>query len=196
MNCEEALLRLRAGNERFVLGQPIHPHEGQGWRRHLLHGCSPIATVLGCSHPSVAPELVFDQGLGDLIVVRIAGNVVTPEVMDSMQFAGTHMGTRLHVVLGHADCPTVAAALEEQAGRARQPSRIEAVLRHILPGLKAVQRANTHTAQLAAAVEANVRWSVQQLSAVPDARKLLEQRELKVVGAIYEPNTGAVRFLD
>ena len=196
MNCEEALLRLRAGNERFVLGQPIHPHEGQGWRRHLLHGCTPIATVLGCSHPSVSPELLFDQGLGDLFVVRIAANVVTPEVLGSMQFADAHLGTRLHVVLGHADCPTVAAALEERAGGARPPGRIEAVLRLVQPALQEVDPAGNPTAQLAEAVEANVRWSVQQLSAVPEARKLLERHELKVIGAIYEPQTGSVRFLD
>jgi carbonic anhydrase len=196
MNCEEALLRLHAGNERFVLGQPIHPHEGQAWRRHLLHGCNPIATILGCSDPAVSPELVFDQGLGDLCVIRVAGNIVAPEGLGSMQFATAHLGTRLHVVLGHADCPTVAAALEERAGQARQPGRIEVVVRLILPGLKNISLAGDHTQQLAAAVEANVRWSVQQLTAVPEARKLLERRELKVVGAIYDPKTGKVRFLD
>jgi carbonic anhydrase len=196
MDCEEALLRLKAGNERFVLGQPIHPHEAPAWRRQLLHGCRPLATILGCSDPTAPPELVFDQGLGDLFVIRVAGNLVAPDVLGSLEFAAVHLDSRLFVVLGHECCATVRAALAERAGLSCQPGRIESVMRLILPALKDIKLTGSIENHLAAAVEANVRWSVQQLSELPEAKKSLLHGRVKIVGAIYKGEKGQVRFLE
>lgn len=195
METEEAWLRLKAGNERFVQGQPIHPHETQEWRRHLVHGGRPFATVLGCSDPAAPPELLFDQGLGDLFVIRVAGNVIAPDVLGSVQFAGAHLGTRLFVVLGHERCRVVQAALDEHTGRSRQAGRIESVMQLILPALASLGPGSPET-QLAAAVEANVRYAVRQLAEMPEAHKAVEARRVKIVGAIAETSTGQVRFLE
>ena len=113
MDCDEALFRLKAGNRRFVRGESLHPHEGREWRRHLGAEQHPFATILGCSGSQAPPELVFDQGLGDLFVIRVAGNVISPDVLGSIQYAGAHVGTRLFVVLGHSGCGVVRTALEE-----------------------------------------------------------------------------------
>ena len=196
MDSEEAWLRLKSGNERFVLGQPIHPHEAQEWRRQLVHGARPFATVLGCSDPSAPPELLFDQGLGDLFVIRVAGNVIAPDVLGSVQFAGAHLGTRLFVVLGHDGCRVVRAALEERAGHARQPGRIESVMHLLLPGLAGLAVEGATEQLLAAAVEANVRYAVRQLVEMPEARKAVQERRVKVIGAVAEARTGRVRFLE
>jgi carbonic anhydrase len=194
MDSEEAWLRLKSGNERFVLGQPIHPHESQAWRRQTMHGTRPFATVLGCSDPQAPPELLFDQGIGDLVVIRVAGNVTAPDVLGSVQFAGAYLGTRLFVVLGHENCRVVRAALEEDAGHARQAGRIGSVMHLILPALAGLGVAGERS--LAAAVEANVRYAVRQLVEMPEARKAVQDRRVKILGAVAEAATGLVRFLE
>jgi carbonic anhydrase len=196
MDPEEAWLRLKSGNERFVLGQPIHPHETQEWRRQMAHHAHPFATVLGCIDSSAPPELLFDQGLGDLVVIQIAGNVIAPDVLGSVQFAGLHLGTRLFVVLGHEGCRVVRAALEERTGHARQAGRIESVMRLLLPALAGLPPGGDAQQQLAAAVEANVRYAVRQLAEMPEARKAVQEHRVKVIGAVAEVRTGQVRFLE
>jgi len=196
MDSEEAWLRLKSGNERFVMGQPVHPHETHEWRRQLVHGGRPFATVLGCSDPSAPPELLFDQGLGDLFVIRVAGNVIAPDVLGSVQFAGAHLGTRLFVVLGHEGCHTVRAALDHQVGKSRQAGRIESVVRLILPALTGLATEGEAEQQLAAAVEANVRYAVRQIAEMPEARKAVREQRVKVVGAVAETRTGRVRWLE
>ena len=98
MDCAEAWIRLKAGNDRFVHGESIHPHEEKDWRRRLRLAQRPIATVLGCSESQAPPEIIFDQGLGDLFVIRVAGNVISSDTLGSIQYAGTYLGTRLFVV--------------------------------------------------------------------------------------------------
>jgi len=196
MDCEEALLRLVAGNERFVRGELIHPHEGEEWRRHLAREQHPFATILGCSDSLVPPELVFDQGLGDLFVVRVAGNVIATDILGSIQYAGTHLGTRLFVVLGHEGCGVVRAALEGKKGPCRQLRWTEGLMRLMLAGLAKIDSQLEFQQQLNAAVEANVRWSLKQLTSMPDAKKALREGRVKIVGAVYELATGRVRFLD
>lgn len=196
MDCDEALLRLKTGNQRFVRGDSVHPHEGQEWRRHLAAEQHPFAAILGCSDSQAPPELVFDQGLGDLFVIRVAGNVIAPDVLGSVQYAGAYLGIRLFMVLGHEGCGAVRAALQEKINQARQPGEIEAVVQLILPALHALRSGDDSLQQLHASVEANVRWSVRQLLEMPEARKPVQKQRVKIVGAVCQPQTGEVRFLD
>jgi carbonic anhydrase len=196
MDCNEALQRLKAGNQRFVDGKSIHPHRTPLWDPWTPEGPRPMAAILGCSDALVPPELVFDQGAGDLFVICVAGNVVAPAVLGSMQYATAYLGTRLFIVLGHESCGTVRAALLEKFGQARQPGQIETLMQLILPALKSFECTNESPDVLKAAVEANVRWSCQQLLAVPGARQASEAGRIKILGAICESDTGLVQFLE
>src|SRR4051812_12393673 len=124
-SADEALARLRAGNERFLRGEarsagPVHETLAD-----LARGQRPFATILGCSDSRVPPEWVFDAGLGELFVIRVAGNVLSPEVAGSLQYAGAHLGTPLFVVLGHEGCGAVAAALATKHDGEKFRSRIQ-----------------------------------------------------------------------
>jgi carbonic anhydrase len=156
----------------------------------------PYATILGCSDSRVPPELVFDAGLGELFVVRVAGNVFSPEIAGSLQYAGTHLETPLFVVLGHDGCGAVTAALQTRDQQATHRSRIQTLVDNILPGLPASDPALSFQQQLSRAVEGNVRWTVKQILETPEGRTRLAEGKLKLVGAIYEIATGRVRFLD
>jgi len=196
MDSEEALLRLVAGNQRFVRGESIHPHESADWRRHVAGDQSPLATILGCSDPHAPPEIIFDQGLGDLFVIRVAGNLISADTLGSVLYAGAYWATRLFVVLGHNGCGVVKAALEERARHARQPGQIETLVQLILPAIQAIDPGAAPGLQLATAVEANVRWSVAQITQMKAAQKAVQQKRVRILGAVYEPQTGRVRFLD
>jgi len=131
----EALQRLKDGNARFAAGKTRHAHESADWRKHLVAGQQPLATVLGCSDSRVPPELVFDQGFGDLFVIRVAGNVVAADVVGSLAYAALHLGTPLIVVMGHAGCGAVTAAVDGMLKQVKEPERIETLLKLIEPGL-------------------------------------------------------------
>jgi carbonic anhydrase len=191
----EALQRLVAGNKRFVAGESAHGHASKEWRKELVGGQHPFAAVLGCSDSRVIPELVFDQGLGDLFVIRIAGNVIATDVLGSLQYAGVHLKIPLLVVLGHEGCEAVSAALDAKLKRAKEPEDIEALVRMIEPGLKDLDLKLTGEALLSAAVEANVRWSMAQIADIPEAKKKLEEKRFEMAGTVYQLGTGAVRFL-
>jgi carbonic anhydrase len=186
---------LKAGNLRFAEGKTRHAHEGTDWRKHLVGGQKPIATILGCSDSRVPVELVFDQGFGDLFVVRVAGNVIADDVVGSIAYAALHLRTPLFVVLGHAGCGAVTAALDAKLKKAKETERIEALLKLIEPGLKDLDATLAYPALLDAAVEANVRWSLRQLTAIPSARLAIERHKCVFIGAVYELTTGKVRFL-
>ena len=187
---EEALAKLVAGNQRFVSGKSRFPAIRKEVLKHLAKGQRPYATILGCSDSRVPVELLFDAGFGELFVVRVAGNVISPEVMGSLQYAGVVLRTPLFVVLGHEGCGAVQAALAAKREGTRQGRHIEALLANILPGLHGMD-----SPTLAAAVEANVRWSMHQVLEAPEG-KAGAARGVKLVGAIYELETGRVRFLD
>jgi carbonic anhydrase len=192
----EALARLKNGNARFVRGEARFPTIQKEVLSSLVKGQRPYATLLGCSDSRVPPELVFDAGFGDLFIVRLAGNVLSPEVAGSMQYAGTHLRTPLFVVLGHEGCGAVQAALQAKRNGTRDRSRIEALLASILPALEAVDPGLPPEDQMRAAVEANVRWTMRQIMETPEARARQAEGVMKLVGAVYELATGAVRFLD
>jgi carbonic anhydrase len=192
---EEALARLVAGNARFVAGKARFPTVQKEVLAGLAKGQRPFATILGCSDSRVPPELVFDAGFGDLFIVRLAGNVLSPEVAGTLQYAATHLKTPLFVILGHEGCGAVQAALEARDRGVRQPSRIEALLEGILPGLEGLDTALPPEALLDAAVEANVRWTLRQIGDTPEARSREAEGVMKLVGAVYRLSTGSVRFL-
>jgi carbonic anhydrase len=139
----------------------------------------------------VPPELVFDAHFGELFIIRVAGNVISPEVMGTLQYAVVHLHTPLFVVLGHEGCGAIKAALAKKFEGARERSRLELLLDRILPGLSEIQDGKDVTA----AVEANVHWSMRQLRETPEGRARMSEGVLKLVGAVYELETGRVRFL-
>jgi carbonic anhydrase len=189
---KEALARLVAGNQRFVSGKARFPAIRKDILKKLAKGQQPYATILGCSDSRVPVELLFDAGFGEIFVIRVAGNVISPEVMGSMQYAGTILRTPLFVVLGHEGCGAVQAALAAKLKGTRQGRHIEALLANILPGIRDIGASSP--SHVAAAVEANVRWSMHQVLETPEG-KAGAARGVKLVGAIYELETGRVRFL-
>ena len=195
LSADEALLRLKAGNQRFVAGTARFPTMQKEILADLVKGQHPYATILSCSDSRVPPELIFDAGFGELFIARVAGNVVSPEVAGSLQYAGRHLKTPLFVVLGHTNCGAVAAAVEARLQGARQPSRIQLLVDCILPGLIDLDLQLTPEAMLARAVEANVSWSMRQILETPEGRQRQAEGLLKLVGAVYEIETGRVRFL-
>jgi len=191
----EALQRLNEGNARFAAGKTRHSHESANWRKQLVGGQKPFATILGCSDSRVPIELVFDQGFGDLFVVRVAGNVIAPDVVGTLAYAVEHLRTPLFVVLGHEGCGAVTAAVTELQRPTEKAPGLQKLLKMIEPGLPKTYPPGTHDEQIHVAVEANVRWSLKQLAALPAAQKLLATKEVTLAGAVYDLNTGLVRFL-
>jgi carbonic anhydrase len=190
----QALARLREGNRRFVesrQGPPPRPGTSQ----------QPFAIVLGCSDARVPAELVFGQGFGDLFVIRVAGNIVAPSQIGSVEFAAERFGTRLAVVLGHTQCGAVAATLEElRQPQANQSPNLRAIVERIRPSVEPLLRlpiGNDPEALAERAVRANVEASVRQLgrgSAILE--RLIERDGLLIVGAEYHVEEGTVEFWD
>jgi carbonic anhydrase len=189
------LERLVAGNARFVRGEARFPTVQKDVLAELAKGQRPGATIIGCSDSRVPPELVFDAGFGELFIVRIAGNVISPEVMGTLQYAAVHLHTPLFVVLGHEGCGAVEAAVAMQAQGARERAYITLLLQGILPGLPNLDATLTKEEQIAIAVEANVRWSMHQLLDTPEGQARMAEGIVKLVGAVYDLKTGCVRFL-
>jgi len=192
----EALRRLIDGNARFVAGASVQRLPSHARLAQLVESQHPFATVLGCSDSRVPPELVFDQGPGDLFVVRVAGNVVGSEILGSLAYALGHLETPLFVVLGHEGCGAVRAALEARRGGATESGPLGALVGAILPALDGLDPSLSPADELDHAVEANVRSTVRRLAATPACRAALERGAIDLVGAVYELTTGRVRFLD
>jgi carbonic anhydrase len=192
---DEGLARLIEGNERFLRGEARFPTVQKEILADLAMGQRPYATIIGCSDSRVPPELVFDAGFGELFIVRIAGNIISPEIMGTLQYAAVHLQPPLFVVLGHEGCGAVQAAVETKWHGARERDRIAGLLDKILPGLPAPDPARSRTEEIDVAVEANVRWSMRQLLETPEGQARMAEGKLKLAGAIYELTTGRVRFL-
>lgn len=197
----EALSRLQQGNRRFVANQTNPDSVDHARRAALAAGQEPFAIILGCSDSRVPAELVFDQGFGDLFVIRVAGNIVAPSQVGSVEFAASRFGTRLVVVLGHSGCGAITATLEEITGRATSQSRnLRSIVNRVRPSVETLLTSRHHEDQDALirdAVRANVRASVNHLR---HGSELLERLSLDdgllVVGAEYSLETGVVTFLD
>ncbi len=195
-SCMEALNRLIAGNERFVAGELRHPHLGNDWRKRLTGGQQPFATILGCSDSRVPPELLFDQGFGDLFVIRVAGNVIDTDVTGSVEYGVDHLSTQVVIVMGHDGCGAVTAALHSEEHLAKEPNEIRSLVGKIKPAIVSVRRDQAFSIQLRQSVEANVRASVRLLLNVPDLARSVKDDKTKIIGCVYDIDTGRVRTLD
>lgn len=197
----DALHRLKEGNRRFVNDiQSKHYRANRIRREALVHEQKPYAAILGCSDSRVPPEIIFDQGLGDLFVIRVAGNIATPATIGSIEFSVEQLGTRLVVVLGHTDCGAVQAAISNLTRPAENQSpNLVGIIDRIRPVVAELVHSKDHHAQdaiLPRAVRANIRASVNQLqqrSAI--LKQMISGRGLMVVGAEYSLQTGKVEFL-
>lgn len=161
----------------------------------LARAQRPYATILGCSDSRVPPELLFDASFGELFVIRVAGNTLSPEVAGSMQYAGVHLQTPLFVVLGHEACGAVSAALATRFEGAKHKSRIAKLVKNIMPALDGLNPTPSPAKLLAGAVEANVRYTMKRIFDSPEGKERLSEGRIKLVGAIYALKTGRVRFL-
>jgi carbonic anhydrase len=189
---DEALRLLLAGNARFAEDRPRHPHEGLRRRAGVAEGQHPAAVVLGCADSRVPPELIFDAGLGDLFVVRVAGNVVEGDEAGSIAYAVDHLGVRLVLVLGHEKCGAVTAALGAAEGETPELLRL---LDRLRPALEDVDPTLSEEERIRLGVEANVRYAVEQLRDIA-ARYPDDPAGVRIVGGVYELESGRVRLLD
>src|SRR5207248_2205063 len=215
----EAIPRLKEGNGRYTGGNQQHPHESiedrryiatnsyenagmtflgmtaaqaAGRRAELTKSQHPFAIIVSCSDSRVPPELVFDQGLGDLFVLRVAGNVIDDHSLGSIEYAVNHLAIRLIVVLGHQRCGAVKAAKETIAAKGNAAAHIQSLVEAIRPAVEA-----TINGDLEATVEANVKDVVKALSSsMPVLKPKVDSGELQVIGGDYSLDTGAVAFLD
>src|SRR5262245_20176090 len=178
----QALRRLVEGNRRFLRGEARFPSVRKEILAELAREQRPYATILGCSDSRVPPELLFDASFGELFVIRVAGNIVSPEVAGSLQYAGVHLKTPLFVILGHEGCGAVHAALETSFHGVRHRSRIAKLVKNILPGLKDVNPRLRPDRLLSAAVEANVRWTMRRIVTSPEGKARIAEGAMKLVG--------------
>ncbi|WP_050028629.1 carbonic anhydrase [Verrucomicrobium sp. BvORR034] len=187
----QALQRLKDGNNHFVANKPEHPHLTPKWRTQLATGQHPFAIVLGCADSRTAPEVVFDQGLGDLFVIRVAGNVLSDEILGSIEYAVEHLGSPLIVVLGHERCGAVKAARETIAAKSEAPGHVQSLVKAIEPAVVATANADAETT-----AKANVMNVVKALEkSGPFLSDKVAAGKVTVVGAHYDLDTGAVEFL-
>jgi carbonic anhydrase len=201
ISAQAALAELRAGNGRFVSELNAAAEEPRRVRRVLPADQEPFAIVLGCSDARVPAEIVFDQGLGDLFVIRVAGNIVAPSQVGSVEFAAEAFGTRLVVVLGHSNCGAVHATVQQLRRPSREQSRsLSSIVNRIRPAVEGLlERTPTvDPASLEArAVRANIRMSANHLRHGSELlEQLIESKGLRVVGAEYSLATGVVDFFD
>jgi carbonic anhydrase len=198
----EALQRLREGNRRFAAGEAVAPEAFGVERRHeVLANPQPIAIVLGCLDARVTPEIVLGQRLGDLLVLRVAGNIASPQVVGSIEMAAEMFGTRLVVVLGHSRCGAVQLTAQELHDPQWELSpELQAIMDHITPSVEAAASAEERVESdhwMQDAVRANVMTAVTRLRDDSEAlQRLARSNGLRVIGAEYDVETGEVDFFD
>ncbi len=186
---DQALQLLLDGNQRFVSSKRQHPHRTMFRLREVAKGQYPFASVLGCADSRVPVEIVFDQGLGDLFVCRVAGNLATPEDTGSLEFGSAVLGTKVILVLGHERCGAVSATIKG----AQVPGQIGTLLDAIRP---AISQAGTQAGDPVENVcKANIRLQVERLKASPVLAQLIQEDKLKIVGGYYDLDTGAVTLV-
>jgi carbonic anhydrase len=215
----EAISKLKEGNSRFTAGNMQHPRESNDERTYmaknsyenagmtflgmtadeaakrraeLIKSQHPIAAIVSCSDSRVPPEIVFDQGLGDLFIVRVAGNVINDEGLGSIEYSVDHLGARLILVLGHQSCGAVKAARDTIAAKGKAPGHIQSLVTAIKPAVEATAKDDLDTT-----IKANVKNVVQALrSSTPILKAEVDSGQIQVVGGYYSLDTGAVTFLD
>jgi carbonic anhydrase len=190
VTADSALAELRAGNEHHVAHKYQHPHEAAERQRQLVSGQNPHAEILSCSDSRVPPEIIFDQGLGDLFVVRVAGNVASDTELASLEYGAEHLHVPLIVVLGHQHCGAVTAAV--QGGEAK--GHLGTLVSLLRPAVEKTRGLPGDAVENA--VKANVEMVVKQLrTSTPVLAEFVSQGKLKVVGGVYSLETGKVTWL-
>lgn len=192
---QDELAIIREGNERFMSNHPLHPDQTLDRLRSLEKGQKPFAVVISCSDSRVPPELIFDQGLGDLFIIRNAGNIIGDYELGSIEYAVEHLHTPLVIVMGHSNCGAIGAYLEHQHDSI--PNHIQKIVNYIKaePEEKQVNKSSKDFYE--ASIKANVLHGVHVLqNSDPVIKALLKKKEVKIIGAIYDMHTGKVNFLD
>jgi carbonic anhydrase len=184
-----ALKQLMAGNQRFVQHQPQHPHQSAARLQEVASAQSPFATVLSCADSRVPAEILFDQGIGDIFDIRIAGNIATPEAIGSIEYAVELLGTPILMVLGHERCGAVTAAVQNDP----LPGDISTFVDAILPAVQRVK--NQPGDAVDNAVAANVTYQIEQLQRSALIRERVRSGKLKVIGGRYDLDTGTVTMI-
>lgn len=192
---EAAIQALMDGNARFFGGQARRPDTGANERRAQIIGQTPFAAVLACSDSRVPVELVFDQGLGQLFVVRVAGNVVGEAGLGTLEYAIKHLDVHLIVVLGHEGCGAVAAALMSDEQVAQEPPHLQKLIARITPSVQNLPPIRDKKARMREAVLNNVRHQVALLRSQPLIQEAEARGDLQIIGGFYEIGSGAVDFL-
>jgi carbonic anhydrase len=191
---EDSLSKLLDGNKRFVAGELAKKDLGEARRQELTKGQHPFATVLACSDSRVAPELIFDQGLGDIFIIRDAGNVVEPVTLGSIEYGVEHLHTPLLVILGHERCGAVTAALDE---RGEPGGNIGAILKKIMPAVETARKAGKERGEtLDLAIQENVRNTYKNVMQSRVVSELVHEGKLRIIGAEYYLGTGKVEMVD
>jgi carbonic anhydrase len=198
---DDALQRLKDGNRRFVSETRSGHAAAESRRREVAASQNPFAIILGCSDSRVPAEIVFDQGLGDLFVIRVAGNIVAPSQIGSVEFGVARFDVKLVVVLGHSSCGAITATIEELGRKSDEQSRnLRSIVNRVRPSvepLMATELRHDHDALVEAAVRANILASSNQLRHGSEMIEQMIQNEgLRVVGAEYSLESGIVEFFD
>lgn len=190
LNVKQSLKKLVDGNKRCITCRQQNPRQDARRRKEVSKGQKPFAVIVGCSDSRIPPELIFDQGLGDLFVVRLAGNIVDALALGSIEYAVEHLGTKLVVVLGHGKCGAVTAATQSPDA----PGHVDAIVRAIQPAVKKARKLKGDLVDNA--IRANVALVTSKIkSSKPILAEMAEKGEIEVVGAYYNIETGAVELL-
>ena len=194
MSGDESLLKLLEGNKRFISGQLTTKDCSTEKRQELTNGQHPFATVLSCSDSRVAPEVIFDEGLGDVFIVRVAGNVVEPTTLGSIEYGAEHLHTPLLVILGHESCGAVKATLE---AKGKPEGNIGAIIKKIMPAVNTAKKAKKGPDEtLNLAVQENIKNTYKDIMKSKVVKELVHEGKLKVVAAEYYLGTGKVELID
>ena len=193
---QEAIRALKSGNSRFFGGTAKRPEMSANERRAQILGQTPFAAVLGCSDSRVPIELVYDQSLGDIFAVRVAGQIVDPATAGSFEYAIKHLKTKVLVVMGHEGCGAVKAAMSKPEDLKGEPENVKYLIEHIAPSVAGMPDIRDPKAKMREAVMANVRKQVALAKENPVVKAAVAKNELAVVGAFYEISSGQVDFLE
>ena len=200
VSSQEAIARLKEGNKRFLQDvRSIEAFTSQAKRQELVGGQSPFAIILSCSDSRAPAEIVFDQGLGTLFIVRVAGNIVAPSLVGSVEFAAATFGTQLVVVMGHSLCGAITATINVIQGKSTVPSKnIADIVQRIRPNIEELSKSKQDQKEIVQqAIKANIRASVNHLRHGSELLEdLCNKQELQVVGALYHLETGEVEFFE
>lgn len=196
ISASQALQMLKDGNQRFIDGKSIHPHSDFERIKEVSTGQKPFVTINGCSDSRVPPELIFDQGFGDVFVVRNAGNVSDTDEVGTIEYGTEHLGTNLVVVMGHTKCGAVTAVAKGDHVEGSIPKLVD----NIVPAVEKVKHSHKneeYTKWINEAISENVNQSIKDiLSKSEIVSKLVKEGKVKVVGAVYDVDTGKVSFIE